>query len=221
MSEIESFSSSSCSSSDEGHSSCDEGEEIYDADMNGILHLMKTFNPYMYEPERDVSSASSSNESSDSFEEEISNLVDEKDNVEKVNSRVGHIDWCKCGECRVETREIDCLCCQEVDALNSKFDTEVMNCIIQSKDFDTLCCNETVLKNVLTGLHETKGDHLEKIPSNRSLRFAAYKQFIWWVFNYLGKGERRVIPSCGLWRIRTLFPEADLKYVNYSDGSKD
>ena len=38
-----------------------------------------------------------------------------------------------------------------------------------------LCASEIVLKNVLTGLHETRGDHLEDNFCNRLLRDAAYK----------------------------------------------
>ena len=39
----------------------------------------------------------------------------------------------------------------------------------------------TRIRKVLVGLHETQGDPLEndKNLQNRSLRFAAYKQFIW------------------------------------------
>ena len=31
--------------------------------------------------------------------------------------RIGNLDWCKCGHCKNETREIDCLCCREVHAM--------------------------------------------------------------------------------------------------------
>ena len=78
-----------------------------------------------------------------------------------------------------------------------------------------------MLKNVHTGLHETRGDHLEDNFSNRLLRCAAYKQYIWWVFKHLGKGNRRVIPSCALWKIWEHFPEPNADYINYSEGKKD
>ena len=35
------------------------------------------------------------------------------------------------------------------------------------------------------------------------------KQFIWWNFQHLGKGNRPVIPFCTVWSIIKLFPEAD------------
>ena len=118
----------------------------------------------------------------------------------------------------IEKREIDCLCCQEVDTLNSKFDCENTSCVIKSIELQTLCINKLVLENVLTGLHELWGDYMEKTWSNWSLRYAAYKQFIWWVFKSLSKGKRRVIPSCTLWRIRKLYPEPNKEYNLYSEG---
>ena len=36
-----------------------------------------------------------------------------KEEVEvELEKRVGGEDWCNCGDCRVEEREVDCLCCQ-------------------------------------------------------------------------------------------------------------
>ena len=132
---------------------------------------MKTFNPYMYEPERDISTCSDKSDVLDFDKDESGECSDN-------NLRVGNLDWCKCGNCLLGKRDLDCLWCFEVHALNSRFDTKDISCIIQSKEFEMLCTCEIVLKNVLTGLHETRGDHLEGNFSNRSLRNAAYKQFI-------------------------------------------
>ena len=64
-----------------------------------------------------------------------------------------------------------------------------------AQEFKLLCLDKTILKILLVGLHETRGDPLEndKDLQNRSLRFAAYKQFIWWIFQHLDKGKRRVL----------------------------
>ena len=77
------------------------------------------------------------------------------------------------------------------------------------------------MENFRVGLHEARGEYLEENTSNRSFRYAAYRQFIRWVFKRLGKGDRRVIPSCALWKIREHFPEPDEDYVEYSEGNKD
>ena len=34
-----------------------------------------------------------------------------------LHIRIGNLDWCKCRHCKNEAREIDCLCCREVDAI--------------------------------------------------------------------------------------------------------
>ena len=100
----------------------------------------------------------------------------------------GNKYWCKCGQCKREIREIDSLCCTEVPAIiEDKF--EGKKCITLGHEFKLLCLNKTILKNVLVGLHETRGDPAEndKDLLNRSLRFAAYKQFIWWIFQHFGQ----------------------------------
>ena len=213
MSDFESSNTSSSGNGSSGNEADSEGEEVVSRrDMDDLIGMVEGFNPYMYEPERDISSTSSS-----SSESEISS----SDTELNINTRIGNLEWCHCQKCREEEREIDCLCCQEVAALNSKFDAENMTCIIQSSEFETLCLNETVLKNVLTGLHVSRGDFLEDNTTNRSLRFAAYKQFVWWIFKNLGRGNRRVIPSCVIWKIRNKYPESNGQYTLCSDGNKD
>ena len=68
-----------------------------------------------------------------------------------------------------------------------------------------------MLKNDMVGLHEAKGDLLEKENEikNKSLRFTAYKQYVWWIYQRLGKGNRIVLPSCVLWKIIQHYPEAN------------
>ena len=191
-------------------------EEIADLDSRNLQ-------PYQYEPTKHGSdSASSSSESelnsSDILPDDLSEISEDEDE----NQRRGNKDLCKCGSCKNEIREIDCLCCQEVDAISEK-KFENQNCITLATEFKTLCLEKFVLQNVLVGLHETRGDPLEKEKdlTNRSLRFAAYKQFIWWVFQRLGKGNRRVIPLWVFWNIRKLYPEENGQYVLFNEGEFD
>ena len=54
----------------------------------------------------------------------------------------------------------------------------------------------------------------------RSYRYASYRQFTWWVHNRIGKGVRRVIPSCVVKLIREVFPSPDGQYVGFQSGNK-
>ena len=86
-----------------------------------------------------------------------------------------------------------------------------------NEDFRQLCLVKVILQNVLTCLHETRGHFLQTTPSNKFYRFAACKQYIWFVYKRLGKGNCRVIPSCVAWKIRETFLEDDGLYISYTE----
>lgn len=198
------------SDSENSYESSDTESDI----LEELVDKFKCLKPYQFEPEKEVIT-----DTDDS--EEDSEESDGESQNQATNERIGNTAWCECSQCKVENREIDCLCCQEVAALNEKFDKSSVKCITEDEEFQTLCLNKAVLENVLTGLHDSRGDHLEKDITNRSYRYAAYKQFTWWVYKRLGKGNRRVIPSCALWVIRNMYPELNENYVLYNEGDKD
>ena len=176
--------------SGETETSQNENESEEEDNEEVIAEILGNLLPYQYGPGNDNESSDSASEH-DILPNELSS-----DDEDDANRRSGNKEWCQCGTCKKEIREIDCLCCQEVATISvDKFESQ--KCITLSQQFKTLCLEKLVLKNVLVGLHETWGDLLEKDGklSNRSLHFAAYKQFIWWVFERLRKNNRRVIPS--------------------------
>ena len=82
--------------SDEGGSSGNAGDteadEIFDKDMKVMLSMMKTFNPYMYKPETNVSTCSD--------ESDVSDFNKNKpEECSEDNVRFGNLDCCKCGNC--------------------------------------------------------------------------------------------------------------------------
>ena len=50
-------------------------------------------------------------------------------------------------------------------------------------------------------------------------RYAAYRQYIWWVYGRLGRKRRKVIPAYVVLAIRKQFPEADSNYTGFKDPS--
>ena len=39
--------------------------------------------------------------------------------------------------------------------------------------------------------------------------------YTWWVHNRLGKGVRKVIPSCALWAIHDKYPEPNCIFIPF------
>ena len=69
--------------------------------------------PYQFEPTK--KKYEKSQEGSSQTQKENTFLINHRENI-----RVGKIEWCTCKNCRVESREIDCLCCREVDAISDE-----------------------------------------------------------------------------------------------------
>ena len=74
-----------------------------DSDIDELIDLIGNLHQYCYEPEKDASESSGSG--NDKNEDESS----EGENVPPNNvgiNRAGHKDWCICGCCKEEIREI-------------------------------------------------------------------------------------------------------------------
>ena len=130
------MSSSENESQMEESSSDEEQENEYD----GMNQLMGNLAPYDYKPERAISSSSEETESSEDYTPGNDGT---SENENDQLGRVGNKDWCKCGQCKRDTREMDILCCTEVPAIiKDKF--EGKKCITLVHKFKLLCLNKTM-----------------------------------------------------------------------------
>lgn len=86
-----------------------------------------------------------------------------------------------------------------------------------SKDFDLVVLDELILH-----VARTYRQDVLAVPNdndwNRGNRHTAYRQYILWQHGRLGAGNRRVIPSCCVWRIRDTFPDPFGQYSGFVHG---
>lgn len=118
-------------------------------------------------------------------------------------------------------KEIECICCQEIAFLSRV--VEDLPCVTEHSSFHAVCLNRDVLWTALVSLHDRESAGLpdRQQMSNRSFRYAAYRQFTSWVHGHLERKIRRVIPSCAVKKIRNAFPADSNVYTGYLEGGDD
>ena len=109
------------------------------------------------------------------------------------------------------------LCFQSTseEIIGGKIDNK--KCISLTDAFHDVCLNKNVLEAALGTWREFTDEELG--ISNKSYRFIAYRQFISWIFGWIGKDARKVIPSCVVNKIRLEFPAVDNICIGYKDSS--
>ena len=124
-------------------------------------------------------------------------------------------DWCRCENCIQMTNIPERICCKASSEIIAD-KVESQKCISLTDGFRDVCLNRNVLEAALGTWHQITEEPVE--ISNKSYRFIAYRQYISWIFGWLGKDVRKVIPSCVVNKIRITFPAPDNNYVPYKDS---
>ncbi|KAL1474719.1 hypothetical protein MTO96_020522 [Rhipicephalus appendiculatus] len=84
-------------------------------------------------------------------------------------------------------------------------------CICAHRMFPLLCLDGDLLEVNRMQLHFYNPTYLEGLDRNRTLRYTAYRLFVWWVWSRLGRGNRQPLPGCVLQHIRNACPSATLR----------
>lgn len=113
-------------------------------------------------------------------------------------------EWCKCNVCRPMPNEIENVCCKRVA------------CITRFQAFNNICLDRDILEVCIKARCDIPADDFNF--SMESFRKAAYRQFVLWRFGKLGRGNRRVVPSCAVLSIRRMYPSADGQYMGYRNS---
>ena len=112
-------------------------------------------------------------------------------------------DWCHCGHCNNMPTQEENKCCARVPR----------QCITTTPLFPVLILDGNVLDIAMRYREDMVA--LNNTRNNESFRHAAYRQFVLWQHGLLGKGNRRVVPSCCVLAIRARYPSPNGIYTGY------
>ena len=107
----------------------------------------------------------------------------------------GNLPWCICRKCRAMPLPEENVCCRS------------RPCITTADSFETIVTNQDVLSIAIVHRSDVYSDDPEYGPSD--YRKAAYRQWTLWRYGDLGRRNRKVIPSCIVWAVRTKYPAPD------------
>ena len=110
-------------------------------------------------------------------------------------------------------------CCQEIETVAAKVAVEPteIKCIIQHHGFQPVCTNRHSLGVAWLQYKQQYGGKAKEGPEHKKLRHTAYRQFVRWCWQFLGKDIRVPLPSCVYKAIRIAFPtpENPPNYVGF------
>lgn len=178
--------------------------------------------PYQFEPERGTTHEADSSSDSSSSDDENAEIDDEFEN--KNRWRNSTLSWCHCGQCSIMEKTIENFCCHEKAVEYDEYDAklvqaEVSNCtcVTQLDEFEQNMLNESVLKIDACRYVEENwplgDDELER--THKIFRLVAYLRCSRWIFEYLGKKNRRPFPACIYSSIRKRFASPDGIYSGF------
>ena len=72
-----------------------------------------------------------------------------------------------------------------------------------------------IARNFRNDVYTLPQEEEEEADENKAMRHAAYRQFVLWQFGKLGTGDRSVIPSCCIWKIRDKYRDPFDQYTGF------
>ena len=88
-------------------------------------------------------------------------------------------------------------------------------CITTTEFFESVMLDSHVLSVAIVNRSDTFADDPDY--SLQSYHKAAYRQWVMWQHGYLGRLNRKVIPSCVVWTVRTRYPAPDGVYLGFKE----
>ena len=110
-------------------------------------------------------------------------------------------EWCKWRHCYIMPQEIENQCCEH------------RNCVTLSRRYRKLCLDAEFLQLSSRNVCDIRNDREDN--SMRAFRRQAYRHYMLDTHGRLGKGRRRVAPSCVVTCIRQHYPSQTGVYMGF------
>ncbi|XP_066292003.1 uncharacterized protein [Branchiostoma lanceolatum] len=209
--EVENFSDSSSSVV----CYCEEVES--DSDNEDVVRglMPYRFEPYLSDEQSDEPSSDSDNDS-EAAGDAIANggEVEIEREIPVDIERLQNTEWCSCGRCVNMDTVRESVCCREQMRVCERRERHPdIECITQHPGFPAVCLSEDVLETAYAALREDHGVNF----GNDWKMYTAYRQFVGWCYQHLGKHVRVPLPSCTVDRIRRHFPSPD--YTGFQEAN--
>ena len=112
--------------------------------------------------------------------------------------------WCVCSKCRLMPHPAENVCYRN------------RTCVTTTEVFRQVVLDPHVLAVCIVSRSTIYADSPDYSAS--SYRWAGYRQWTMWQCGYLGRGNRKVVPSCVVWAIRDKYPAPDGVYLGFRDS---
>ena len=161
------------------------------------------------------SSSSSSTNISSSFASSTTN-----------NSSQLYPTECYCGNCGPMAKAKEAVCCVTSDAKNAQFKDFVLSaghCVLESEEIETSisevnCRLQWYMQRRLALF--TEEECRFQLMQNNNYRHHAYRSYISYINGLLGRGVRKVIPSCVVLEIRKRWPDPNGLYRGHVSANE-
>ncbi|XP_063067222.1 P2X purinoceptor 7-like [Engraulis encrasicolus] len=116
---------------------------------------------------------------------------------------------CSCGRFVPMPTVEESVCCREQPKVCARREEEGtdIHCATEHAGFQTVCLNEHVLRTAHFHYQQDYAD----VEGMKWKRYTAYRQFVRWCYEYLGRRVRVPLPSCVVSSIRRTFPSTDYR----------
>ncbi|XP_063070480.1 uncharacterized protein LOC134461510 [Engraulis encrasicolus] len=201
--------SSDSSSDPETFFEVEESNPMLEDNGGGIM-------PYRYEPYLGELEPHDS-ESSDGEDEGGVAAAVADGGMPRDFGRLQHVEWCSCGRCEPMPTVDESVCCREQSRVCERREEggAGIRCITEHLGFQPVCMNVHVLRTAYFHYRQDYGD----VEGEEWKRYTAYRQFVRWCYEYLGRHVRVPLPSCVVCCVRRSFPSVD--YRGFQDANNN